>query len=195
MITNALVGAVSTLVLFFLQAKLPLAGLDSALLGTGPVYDGTRCGSRRKNIAVFFRQFLCQNVVGKRSRRAVCLWDDFYRETLSHDPGRFLWGAFVRWPPGSADGCAVKWDDSVGTESNSDIGKFLSVFRGDDRNVNTDGLDHGIKPIGNGKRFCFVVESEQIDRKIYHSVAGIPWPGQKMPCRKIHWCGWAVILI
>lgn len=22
--------------------------------GTGPVYDGTRCGSRRKNIAVFF---------------------------------------------------------------------------------------------------------------------------------------------
>ena len=33
MITNALVGAVSTLVLFFLQAKLPLAGLDSALLG------------------------------------------------------------------------------------------------------------------------------------------------------------------
>ena len=33
MITNALIGAVSTLVLFFLQAKLPLAGLDGALLG------------------------------------------------------------------------------------------------------------------------------------------------------------------
>lgn len=33
MMVNALVGAVSTLVLFFLQAKLPLAGLENALLG------------------------------------------------------------------------------------------------------------------------------------------------------------------
>ena len=33
MLVNALIGAVSTLVLFFLQAKLPLAGLNSALLG------------------------------------------------------------------------------------------------------------------------------------------------------------------
>lgn len=33
MLVNAFIGAISTLVLFFLQAKLPLAGLDSALLG------------------------------------------------------------------------------------------------------------------------------------------------------------------
>lgn len=33
MLVNALVGAISTLVLFFLQAKLPLAGMSSALLG------------------------------------------------------------------------------------------------------------------------------------------------------------------
>lgn len=33
MIVNALIGSVSTLVLFFLQAKLPLAGLNEALLG------------------------------------------------------------------------------------------------------------------------------------------------------------------
>lgn len=33
MVINALIGAVSTLVLFFLQAKLPLAGLNDALLG------------------------------------------------------------------------------------------------------------------------------------------------------------------
>ena len=33
MLINALIGAVSTLVLFFLQAKLPLAGLNNALLG------------------------------------------------------------------------------------------------------------------------------------------------------------------
>ena len=32
MIVNALIGSVSTLVLFFLQAKLPLAGLNEALL-------------------------------------------------------------------------------------------------------------------------------------------------------------------
>ena len=35
MVINALIGAVSTLVLFFLQAKLPLAGLNDALLGLG----------------------------------------------------------------------------------------------------------------------------------------------------------------
>lgn len=33
MIVNALIGAVSTLVLFFLQAKLPLVGLNNVLLG------------------------------------------------------------------------------------------------------------------------------------------------------------------
>lgn len=33
MVINALIGAVSTLVLFFLQAKLPLAGLNDVLLG------------------------------------------------------------------------------------------------------------------------------------------------------------------
>lgn len=33
MLLNAFIGAVSTLVLFFLQAKLPLEGLDDALLG------------------------------------------------------------------------------------------------------------------------------------------------------------------
>ena len=33
MVINAFIGAVSTLVLFFLQAKLPLAGLNDALLG------------------------------------------------------------------------------------------------------------------------------------------------------------------
>lgn len=33
MLFNAVIGAVSTLVLFFLQAKLPLEGLDDALLG------------------------------------------------------------------------------------------------------------------------------------------------------------------
>jgi len=33
MVINAIIGVVSTLVLFFLQAKLPLAGLNDALLG------------------------------------------------------------------------------------------------------------------------------------------------------------------
>ena len=35
MVINAIIGVVSTLVLFFLQAKLPLAGLNDALLGLG----------------------------------------------------------------------------------------------------------------------------------------------------------------
>ena len=33
MVINAIIGAVSTLVLFFLQAKLPLAGLNQGMLG------------------------------------------------------------------------------------------------------------------------------------------------------------------
>ncbi len=35
MVINAIIGVVSTLVLFFLQAKLPLAGLNDALHGLG----------------------------------------------------------------------------------------------------------------------------------------------------------------
>ena len=36
-------------------------------------------------------------------------------------------------------------DDPIGAEGNTDIGKFLFVFHGNDRNVSTDGLDYGIK--------------------------------------------------
>lgn len=39
MVINAIIGAVSTLVLFFLQAKLPLAGLNDALLGPALFFD------------------------------------------------------------------------------------------------------------------------------------------------------------
>ncbi len=54
---------------------------------------GLGAAAGAKNIAVFFRLFLCQNAAGRRSRGAVCLWDDFYGETLSYDSGRFCVGA------------------------------------------------------------------------------------------------------
>ena len=46
MIVNALIGAVSTLVLFFLQAKLPLAGLNEALLGPALFVMGAALGAK-----------------------------------------------------------------------------------------------------------------------------------------------------
>ena len=46
MIVNALIGAVSTLVLFFLQAKLPLAGLNEALLGPALFVIGAALGAK-----------------------------------------------------------------------------------------------------------------------------------------------------
>ena len=45
MLVNALIGAVSTLVLFFLQAKLPLTGIEQRAAWTCPLRDGTRRGT------------------------------------------------------------------------------------------------------------------------------------------------------
>lgn len=53
MIVNALIGAVSTLVLFFLQAKLPLAGLNEALLGPALFVIGTWSCTRRQVVGYF----------------------------------------------------------------------------------------------------------------------------------------------
>lgn len=56
MLVNALIGAVSTLVLFFLQAKLPLTGMNSALLGPALFVMGlgAALGSR---MTVYFHKY------------------------------------------------------------------------------------------------------------------------------------------
>lgn len=53
MIVNSLIGAVSTLVLFFLQAKLPMAGLNSLALGPALFIMGLGAVAGARMVAYF----------------------------------------------------------------------------------------------------------------------------------------------
>ena len=53
MIVNSLIGAVSTLVLFFLQAKLPMAGLNSLALGPALCIMGLGAVAGARMVAYF----------------------------------------------------------------------------------------------------------------------------------------------
>lgn len=68
MFLNALIGAVSTLVLFFLQAKLPLAGLNEALLGPALFVMGLGAAFGAKIVEYFpklrYRKFILFSGLG-----------------------------------------------------------------------------------------------------------------------------------
>ena len=68
MIVNALIGAVSTLVLFFLQAKLPLAGLNEALLGPALFIMGLGAALGAKVVGYFpnwkYRKYVILSGIG-----------------------------------------------------------------------------------------------------------------------------------
>ena len=68
MLVNALIGAVSTLVLFFLQAKLPLTGMNSALLGPALFVMGlgAALGSR---MTAYFHKYRYRAEKPTKSRR------------------------------------------------------------------------------------------------------------------------------
>ncbi len=89
MIVNALIGAVSTLVLFFLQAKLPLAGLNEALLGPALCH-GTRSRTRRKSSGIFskleIQKYVILSGIGVLSAFGM---------TFSGNPYLMILGGFV----------------------------------------------------------------------------------------------------
>ncbi|WP_443596831.1 MFS transporter [Agathobacter sp.] len=68
MFVNALIGAVSTLVLFFLQAKLPTAGLNEALLGPALFIVGLGAALGAKVVGYFpnwkYRKYVILSGVG-----------------------------------------------------------------------------------------------------------------------------------
>lgn len=68
MIVNSFIGSVSTLVLFFLQAKLPMAGLNSALLGPALFVMGLGAAFGAKMVSYFpnsrYKHLLIVSAVG-----------------------------------------------------------------------------------------------------------------------------------
>ena len=91
MIVNALIGAVSTLVLFFLQAKLPLAGLNEALLGPGSFCHGTWSCTRRQSGGIFSKLEIQKVCYFKWNRCVVCIWNDVFGQSISDDSWWLCW--------------------------------------------------------------------------------------------------------
>lgn len=90
MFVNALIGAVSTLVLFFLQAKLPLAGLNEALLGPALFVMGLGAAFGAKVVVYFpnwkFKKYIILSGIGVLSAFAM---------TFSGNPYLMILGGFV----------------------------------------------------------------------------------------------------
>ena len=90
MIVNSLIGAVSTLVLFFLQAKLPLAGLNSTLLGPALFVMGLGAAVGARVVAYFpdsrYRSILTASGIGVLFAFGM---------TFTGKPGLMILGGFV----------------------------------------------------------------------------------------------------
>ena len=91
MIVNALIGAVSTLVLFFLQAKLPLAGLNEALLGPALFVMGLGAALGAKVVGYFPNWKYKKYVILSWNRCVVCIWNDVFRQSISDGSWRICW--------------------------------------------------------------------------------------------------------
>lgn len=90
MFVNALIGAVSTLVLFFLQAKLPLAGLNEALLGPALFVMGLGAAFGAKVVGYFpnwkYKKYVILSGIGVLSAFGM---------TFSGNPYLMILGGFV----------------------------------------------------------------------------------------------------
>ena len=90
MIVNALIGAVSTLVLFFLQAKLPLAGLNEALLGPALFVMGLGAALGAKVVGYFpnwkYKKYVILSGIGVLSAFGM---------TFSGNPYLMIFGGFA----------------------------------------------------------------------------------------------------
>ena len=93
MMVNAMVGAVSTLVLFFLQAKLPLAGLENALLGPALFIMGLGAALGAGAVVYFsgsrYRKILLLSTIGVAFAFAMTFTGNPYVMTLGGLVGAF----------------------------------------------------------------------------------------------------------
>lgn len=93
MMVNAMVGAVSTLVLFFLQAKLPLAGLENALLGPALFIMGLGAALGAGAVVYFsgsrYRKILVLSTIGVAFAFAMTFTGNPYVMTLGGLVGAF----------------------------------------------------------------------------------------------------------
>ena len=93
MIVNALIGAVSTLVLFFLQAKLPLAGLNEALLGPALFVMGLGAALGAKVVGYFpkwkYKKYIILSGIGALFAFAMTFSGNPYLMVLGGFAGSF----------------------------------------------------------------------------------------------------------
>lgn len=90
MVTNSLIGAIATLVLFFLQAKLPLAGLNSAMLGPALFIMGLGAALGAKVVS-FFPTVSYGKIVLMSS---FCVSIAFFM-TFTKSPALMICGGFI----------------------------------------------------------------------------------------------------
>ena len=89
MIVNALIGAVSTLVLFFLQAAT--GGIERGTAWTGSFCHGTWSCTRRKSGGIFSKLEIQKVCYFKWNRCVVCIWNDVFRQSISDGSWRICW--------------------------------------------------------------------------------------------------------
>ena len=93
MIVNALIGAVSTLILFFLQAKLPLAGLNEALLGPALFVMGLGAALGAKVVGYFpnwkYKKYVILSGIGVLSAFGMTFSGNPYLMVLGGFAGSF----------------------------------------------------------------------------------------------------------
>ena len=93
MIVNALIGSVSTLVLFFLQAKLPLAGLNEALLGPALFVMGLGAALGAKVVGYFpnwkYKKYVILSGIGVLSAFGMTFSGNPYLMVLGGFAGSF----------------------------------------------------------------------------------------------------------
>ena len=91
MIVNALIGAVSTLVLFFPAGKAATGGIERGTAWPGSFCHGTWSCTRCKSGGIFSKLEIQEVYYFKRNRCIVCIWNDVFGQSISDGSWRICW--------------------------------------------------------------------------------------------------------
>ena len=91
MIVNALIGAVSTLVLFFPAGKAATGGIERGIAWSGSFCHGTWSCTRCQSGGIFSKLEIQEVCYFKRNRCGVCVWNDVFRQSISDDSWWLCW--------------------------------------------------------------------------------------------------------